>query len=349
MRIHTFLLFMIIVSGLLAGCQGTDSSQNTEPVSTKIPAVTEKPASTASGEPAGEETMTDTVAEDFVIKNGRLVRYKAGYFQSKNIVLPKTVKEIAPQAFELTKEEKKNISKLVLSKISIPADIKIEEKAFEGAGPLDISMENGRKKITKYAFYNIGKYGCESTVKLSRTIKKIDDYGLYSEGGLEVLSYDSLEEIGRYGMNGAKFDHLPPGIRILGAHAIGENDILQDGFPESLEKIGKECISISNGKIKISANVKKIGLNAVQWDYYNASDRGYIVDPANKYYRSDKSGWLYSKDGKKLYFAYRGLKTFEAPEGVEIIYRYGIYELADDDPDVIRFDGKDARWIPARG
>ena len=67
MRIHTFLLFMIIVSGLLAGCQGTDSSQNTEPVSTKIPAVTEKPASTASGEPAGEETMTDTVAEDFVI------------------------------------------------------------------------------------------------------------------------------------------------------------------------------------------------------------------------------------------------------------------------------------------
>ena len=50
-----------------------------------------------------------------------------------------------------------------------------------------------------------------------------------------------------------------------------------------------------------------------------------------------------------MYFAYRGLKTFEAPEGVEIIYRYGIYELADDDPDVIRFDGKDARWIPARG
>ena len=291
MRIHTFLLFMIIVSGLLAGCQGTDSSQNTEPVSTKMPAVTEKPASTASGEPVGEEAMTDTLAEAFVIKNGHLIRYKAGYFQSKNIVLPESVKAIAPQAFELTKEEKKNISKLVLSKISIPADIKIEEKAFEGAGPLDILMENGRKKITKYAFYNIGKYGCESTVKLSRTIKKIDDYGLYSEGGLEVLSYDSLEEVGRYGMNGAKFDHLPPGIRILGAHAIGENDILQDGFPESLEKIGKECISISSGKIKISANVKKIGLNAVQWDY-NASDRGYIVDPANKYYRGEKAGWV---------------------------------------------------------
>ena len=58
--------------------------------------------------------------------------------------------------------------------------------------------------------------------------------------------------------------------------------------------------------------------NAVVWENSgNGDEMGFDVAEANPNYKSDENGWLYSKDGKIMYFAYLIGDEFVIPDGVE--------------------------------
>lgn len=68
------------------------------------------------------------------------------------------------------------------------------------------------------------------------------------------------------------------------------------------------------------------------WDCTNADVQGFDVDEKNQHYKSDANGWLYSKDGKTLYYAYRSgsENNLVIPKRVKKIFKYGIHMYDDD-------------------
>lgn len=87
-------------------------------------------------------------------------------------------------------------------------------------------------------------------------------------------------------------------------------------MPEHLERLGTHCIRINKeGRVQISASVKYIAKNAVVWENSgNGDEMGFDVAEANPNYKSDENGWLYSKDGKIMYFAYLIGDEFVIPD-----------------------------------
>ncbi len=62
--------------------------------------------------------------------------------------------------------------------------------------------------------------------------------------------------------------------------------------------------------------------NAVVWENSgNGDEMGFDVAEANPNYKSDENGWLYSKDGKIMYFAYLIGDEFVIPDGVVKVYK----------------------------
>ena len=83
------------------------------------------------------------------------------------------------KAFSLSEKERCMIYKLKTSTLEIPPDVKIAENAFSGAGPLKVTLAEGRKMVEKSAFRGMGKYGSDSEVILANSIEVIEEYAFY--------------------------------------------------------------------------------------------------------------------------------------------------------------------------
>lgn len=286
-----------------------------------------------SQKPQAEQEIATSTEDMFEVKDGILLRYKGGYQKETKIVLPKSVKAIGGNAFSLNKKEKKVVTGLKVSYLDIPGNVKLKKNAFTGTGPLKVNLLEGRKKVEKSAFRDMGKYGCESEITLADSIQIIGEYALCVDGGVVVNLSNKLQRVEKFGLNGASIRSLPDSLKYLGEEALGYQGRAVHKMPGHLEELGTSCIRLYGDRIHIPASVRHIALNAVVWEECNNADvQGYDVDPGNPYYKSDENGWLYSKDGKILYYAYR-LKSEDdivIPQGVEKVYKEGLY-LYDDD------------------
>ena len=114
-----------------------------------------------------QKEQKNKTSELFEVKDGVLIRYKGSYQTERKIILPESVKVIGKKAFSLSEKEKCMIYKLKTSTLEIPSDVKINEYAFSGAGPLKVTLAEGRKMVEKSAFRGMGKYGSDSEVMLA--------------------------------------------------------------------------------------------------------------------------------------------------------------------------------------
>ena len=214
------------------------------------------------------------------------------------VKLPSEVKSIGKKAFALTKKEK-SIPKGRLQTIclKIPKDVRLDKFAFTGIGPMNISFEDGRKKIEDFAFQDAAENKTESTIRIPDSVKVLGKHSFY-----HLISGSYLVVYMGNGVERLEEGALAGGIDI-------------DKLPSSLKYMGKES-------------------GAVSW-LEDASDIGYSVSKDNRYFKSDKNGWLYSKDGKELFFAVLRTgeegtsKSYEnkVPSSVKIVHKKGlVYE-----------------------
>ncbi|MCR5797625.1 MAG: hypothetical protein K6G63_06875 [Eubacterium sp.] len=127
-------------------------------------------------------------------------------------------------------------------------------------------------------------------------------------------------------MQGCDIDSLPDSIRELKDYAVGVCAIKDGHLPTSLESMGKQSLICSYGKVKISKDVKNISSTSIVWDEETCDTNiGYEVDSENKYYKSDKNGWLYTNDGKTLIYADLEDTDYTIPKGVKTVYKKGLF------------------------
>lgn len=165
-------------------------------------------------------------------------------------------------------------------------------------------------------------------------MKRIENHGL--QWADRVFLNEGLEYVGDYGLASAKTTRLPDTIKVLGKRALNSwypisergRPLAEYHMPNQLEKIGEHCIDICGSSnslnlskaINISKSVREIRHDFLS--YINTgvpNGKGVQVDPRNPYFKSDKNGWVYSKDGKTLYHAYLVESVMTIPEHVENI------------------------------
>ena len=171
-----------------------------------------------------------------------------------------------------------------------------------------------------------------SSIEIGKDVK-LHKNAFYEENGTKkVYLNNNLERIEKSGLYGAAYSDLPDSIKYLGSNSLGYASKQITKLPENLEYIGEHCLTLYGGKIKVSSHVKKMAVNAIVWECTNSDVQGYEVDKNNLYYKSDSNGWLYSKDGKKLFYAYRlpSENNVVIPKGVEKVYKKGVYMYGDD-------------------
>ena len=155
----------------------------------------------------------------------------------------------------------------------------------------------------------------DSEVILANSIKVIDEYAFYKGECVKVKLGSGLQQVKKYGLNGVIVRSLPDNLKQLDEESLGDSYKYVHNMP---------------GRIQISASVKYIAKNAVVWENSrNGDEMGFDVAEANPNYKSDENGWLYSKDGKIMYFAYLIGDEFVIPDGVEKVYKNGLYLYED--------------------
>lgn len=240
----------------------------------------------------------------FVIKNGILIKYTGNFDSEKEIILPKEVSTIGKKAFSLGKEDKKKaVGLLKTAHISIPAHVTLEKGSFEHMGPMEVVFEEGREEIDEEAFFDSVITGIESKVVLPSTVKILKKRCFCNVLGgsfLTVELNDEIEIIEDAALLGAYAQTIPKSVKKIGKNALGDWGRLPQQLPEGVEVLESHFIDLESGKIHIPSSVKKIGRNAVWWSE-DAEERGYCVAKDNAYYKSDKKGWLYTKEGKKVW------------------------------------------------
>ncbi len=265
-----------------------------------------------------------------MIENGVLVKY-TGERYIDTIILPAEVKEIGKNAFTIGDDELNDSSMGNINRISIciPKDVTIQAFAFENAIPLDITFEEGRKKIEDYAFYYASS---NVSITLPKSIIELGDYAFASIDSPELHLNDEIEVIGDYALEGTTCS-IPPNVKSIGKGAFGSfwEDNAWDSYadrtlclPEQLEVIEDVAFEIEEprGYIHIPASVKSIGEGAFAFGD-NAYKSGFSVDSENEYFKSE-DGWLYSKDGKRLIYAYIAKGDIIIPDGVEYVGKYSL-------------------------
>lgn len=246
-----------------------------------------------------EEALKTYQEKNFIMQGCRIVKY-TGKYNGKKVDLPKDIVAIGKSAFKLKKskepsafnEYNKNQDGTKVQKISIsvPKYVHIEPKAFCKSGPIEVTFEEGRTDVEPYAFWNaseIWHYG--TIVRLPKSITRIRKWAFGQEVGTsgDVTLYmgDNIKRIDAYALRGVIFDKLP----------------------KCLESLGDYCIYIrcQKEKLVIPKHVKKLGYNPITLGFINQDEKlGVLVDKKNRRFKNDENGWLYSKDGKTLYFTY---------------------------------------------
>lgn len=283
-------------------------------------------------QPTATAIQKITDSSVFQISNGKLIRYTGGFSKEVDLVLPKEVKTIEKHAFSLSAEEKKKPTGL-LNKVhvTIPKDVKLEKGAFSNMGPMIVTFEEGRTKLEEEAFFDSVINGVQSEVYLPHSIRTLEKSCFCNNQctcELTVHLPNGLRRIEERALFGTAVDAIPKTVTYIGKEAFNGLDYMPNDLPEGVKTLENSFISLSEGKIKIPASVKKIAVNAVLWND-GAQDQGYIVDKKNPYYKSDSNGWLYSKDGKILYYAYLTGANDQLPKSVKKIYKKGIHCLPD--------------------
>lgn len=261
------------------------------------------------------------------IKDGVLVRYLGDYSLAEEIVLPPEVKEIGSRAFQLPKKFRQQpIGLLETQKLTIPAGVHLQEEAFYGCGPLEITLAEGREYVEEKAFYECTRYHSKMYVKVPDTVKLICSHAFdIGHGGwLTVELGKGVEILEQYALQGAYCVSLPASLREIDKHALGDWGRIPEGLPEGVRYLEKHFVDLIQGRVKVPASVRHIAVGAVEWEE-GAQKMGYTVDSQNKNYRSDQYGWLYSKDGKTLYFAYSlNGEDITIPDSVDTVYIKGL-------------------------
>ena len=234
--------------------------------------------------------------------------------------------------------------------------MKLKEKNFVGAGPLDISFEEGREKIGRNVFREAGCNGRCFKVTLPNSCKVIGEYAFYDYQGKLHLN-KGLKRIEAYALSRTTCD-LPESVEYLGEHALESwspqnfkstsktADIKDFRLPSSLKYIGDECIELENlypsNIVVIPKSVEKIGKNAFK--YLTCADVPkermprvrYKVEKGNKWFYSDKDGQIHKicrkdkenanekmRSNVKRHSEIKDEKYFEIKEDVLVKYKGG--------------------------
>lgn len=278
---------------------------------------------------------------DFTMMACRLIKYNKDYQQEEKVTFPEDTIAVAYHAFAVDKKRytepktARDFGKVHSGwkkmTLCIPKDVYLEPEAFAFLGPVDITFEPGRTEIEPGAFMYAGSYpywGCTSMVRLPDSVKVLKKFALYQvyNKNMEFILNNGLEEIEDFALQGAKCD-LPDTIKRVGKSALYDwHPIHKFSLPENLEELGNNAIYITSDvgeKIKepiyIPRSVKKVGINPICYEELLKRTCGVKVDSQNKSFKSDENGWLYSKDGKILYFAFCTEEKMILPKGLEKI------------------------------
>lgn len=280
-------------------------------------------------------------AGDFTMMACRIIKYNGDYQREETVAFPDDAIAVARDAFAINqkryrepvsardyKQQKEEWKKMTLC---VPKDIYLEPDAFRHLGPVEITFEPGRTEIEPEAFrhaLSISFWGQNSSIRLPDTVKVIGDWAFEQSPNQnsEIVLNDGLEEIGCGALQDVK-SNLPDTVKEIGKYALDgwEPSDGEYSLPENLEKIGDNAIFVDTEMVEklkepilIPRHVKKIGKNPITFERLTEKC-GVRVAPENKDFKSDKNGWLYSKDGKTLYVAFGMKQKVIVPDTVKKI------------------------------
>lgn len=259
------------------------------------------------------------------IENNKIIKIDDIYQKEEKLVIPKGVESIDVTALKYKiKEQNKSETDFTTSQtlhICLPNSVKLKENNFVGAGPLDISFEEGRGEIERGAFREAGCNGRCFKVILPNSCKVVNEYAFYKYKGKLQLN-EGLERIEAHSLSGTKCD-LPDSVEYLGNYALQEwspnkytstsktADICDFKLPLSLKYIGDECIEFGemypSNTVIIPKGVEVIGKNAFRYltsvdvSKKNMPHVRYKVEKGNKWFYSDKAGGLHAYTVSKDY------------------------------------------------
>ncbi len=254
--------------------------------------------------------------DGFYIVDGVLEKYTGEIVNGKEIILPKEVKTIGEYAFSMNNYDPEKYGRPYTGyvneeiqnstmKLYIPKDVKADGFAFESCMGLELVFEEGRKSID--SGFAMSPYYEKSICKayLPKSLKILEK---------GAFSYDFADA--------NIFIYLNEGLQRIEDRALCGTTI--DGkLPKSIKYIGNSVFmhtKLLNGNtLYIPAKTKHIGRELFGYYLGNDTDIVISVSKKNKYYSSDKNGWLYSKDKKVLYNACIRDEVTVIPEGVEEI------------------------------
>ena len=289
-----------------------------------------------------EQAKKTYQAGDFTMMACRVIKYNKDYQQEEEVSLPEDTVAVAYHAFAIDKKRyvepetardyKRQKSEWQKMTLCIPKDVYLEPEAFAHLGPVDMTFEPGRREIEPSAFMYALSYrfwGQTSKIQLPDTVKILRESAFYQIGynvNAELIINNGLEEIRDYALREVRCD-LPDSVRKLGEGALSDwHPVHEFSLPENLQEIGDNAIDICaevgeeiKEPIYIPRSVRKIGINPITYEELRKNTCGVKVDPKNKKFKSDDRGWLYSKDGKTLYFAFCTEEKMVLPEGLKKI------------------------------
>lgn len=278
-----------------------------------------------------EEAMKEYKTGDFQMRGCRIIYARDCYRKGGKVKIPKDTVAIGEEAFSAIEEHTGSgyelISPIKKIRVKIPKDVYLERQSFSTMGSADITFEEGRSVIERGAFSCAGiAENMDIKITLPSTVKVLQEEAFYhdlSSNNLQINLNEGLDIVEDRALAETTCD-LPSTIRVLGKNALYRwKPASKLKLPNHLEEIGDFCMCFpaeyaeKMERVKIPASVKKIGINPVSYEY---TGPGVDVDPANPFFKSDKKGWVFSKDEKSMY--HRGDYSGDViiPEGVENIY-----------------------------
>lgn len=278
-----------------------------------------------------DKAMQKYIVDNFTMQGCKIIKYDNGYEKTGKIKLPKDTVGICHKAFTIVDRETDDGGQIDREKedikavqLCIPKKVYLEPYSMTELGPIKITFEEGRKRIEDYAFYDAGIWEFHTQIILPSSVRTLEKKAFMQTSNAkhcEIKLNEGLKEVKEAALSGTDCA-LPSSIEILGKEALRDCNPKNYDYtlPKSLKEIGDYCIysdEVKSKPIKLSASVKKIGLNVLT--YGDSPGGGFQVDPKNPYFKSNNKGWLFSKDGKKLYHAFAWHGNLNVPDGVEYI------------------------------
>ncbi len=292
-----------------------------------------------------EKAYQEYTEGDFTLRGGNLVKWNHAFTKEGKLEFPKTAVAVKADALTIVDEYdeegfphiERDKSEFKKASIYIPKDMYLESNAFRGIASADITFEEGRTEIEPGAFRNMCldsddyKYPSPIRITLPKSITKLGECAFEQEASdlklmLEVSLNEGITEIEANALYGLRVD-LPSGVTRLGDRALNNwRPATDQGYilPEGLKEIGNYCISMNSDgaqKFVLPASLEKVGFCPLDIFYSDgdSSHIGFSVADGNRLFKADEKGWLYSADGKTLYYVNSREEKITIPEGVEYL------------------------------